>query len=453
MADISTVSRTTQWGLESAPGGGVFQVETATVVGTITLTGDATVIVTAAGMSGSPITLSVGVINADTASMVATKIRAAFAANSVIQAFFTIGGTGAAIILTRTVAAANDATLNVSIDNGTCTGLTTAATSANTTAGVASGPGTTPTVILSTIGTSRFKPTGAGEPFAPMGSKVDTASIPPGREGLEMDLDAVWTYDEINYIFASAIDKSGGTATADGTNGKKRIYTLSKLTNTKQSYTVEQVHTEHSQKGTYCQVSDLTLNFGWQSSDSKVTAKLLGQRITDDVVATPALSGISYNLVSPQTWDVYNASSQAGLASATGFGRAFKASLTIPDIVGPLNRMASSDVGFIALLEKKLSMAFKLTTDADDAGMAFLANFRAGTTTFFRLKSLGAVIAGGTPSQFTIIVDVAVKVNKPYTPSEEQSVAEAAEWDFDLVYDSTWGNILSITTISELASM
>ena len=453
MADISTVSRTTQWGLESAPGGGVFQVETATVIGTITGSGNATVVVTAAGMTGSPITLSVAVLNLDTAAQVAAKIRAAMIANSVIQAFFGISGSGANIVLTRTVAAANDATLNVSIDNGTCTGLTTAATSTNTTAGVAGGSGTTPTVILSTVGTSRFKPTGQGEPFAPMGSKLDTASVPAGREGLEMDLDARWTYDEVNYIFASAIDKSGGTATPDGTNGKKRIFTLSKLTNSKQSYTVEQVHTEHSQKGTYCQVSDLTLNFGWQPADSKITAKLLGQRITDDVVATPGLSGIAYNLVSPQTWDVYNASTQAGLDSASGFGRAFKASLTIPNIVGPLNRMASGDTGFIALLEKKLAMAFKLTVGADDADLAFLTNFRAGTTTFFRLKSLGAVIAGGSPSQQTIIVDVAVKVNKPYSPVEEQGVAEGAEWDFDLVYDNTWGNILSITTISELASL
>lgn len=453
MADISTVSRTTQWGLESAPGGGVFQVETATVIGTITGSGNATVIVTAAGMTGSPITLNVAVLNLDTASQVATKIRAAMVANSVIQAFFNISGTGADVVLTRTTAAANDATLNVSIDNGTCTGLTAAPTSANTTAGVVGGAGTTPTVILSTIGTSRFKPTGEGEAFAPMGSKLDTASIPPGREGLEMDLDAVWTYDEVNYIFASAIDKSGGTATADGTNGKKRIYTLSKLTNTKQSYTVEQVHTEHSQKGTYCQVNDLTLNFGWQAADSKIAAKLLGQRISDDVVATTGLSGVNYHLVSPQTWDVFNAATQAGLATATAFGRAFKATLTIPDIVGALNRMASGDVGFVNLVEKKLNMTFKLTTDADDAGMAFLANFRAGTTTFFRLQSLGDVIAGGTPSQYKIIVDLAAKCLKPYSPVEEQGVTEGADWEFMLTYDSTWANILSITTISELASL
>lgn len=119
-----------------APTSGVFQVETATVVGTVTGSGNATVVVTAAGMTGSPITVSVAVLSGDTASVVATKIRAALNANAVIAAFFTISGTAADVVLTRTVSAANDATMNCSVDNGTCTGLTTAASSANTTAGV-----------------------------------------------------------------------------------------------------------------------------------------------------------------------------------------------------------------------------------------------------------------------------------------------------------------------------
>lgn len=450
MADISTVSRTTQWGLESVPGGGTYQVETATVVGTITTAGNATVVVTAAGMAGSPITLTVAVALSDTATLVAGKIRTAMNANAVIAAFFTIGGTGADIILTRTAVAANDATLNVSIDNGTSVGLTTAGTSANTTAGVATTPAST---VLSTVGLSRFKGMGAGSNYTPAGSKLATTSIPIGRESVEIDFNGVHTYDEVNYILASAIDKTGGTASPDGTNGKKRIYTLSKLANTKQSYAIEQVRTEHSQKASFCQVSDLTLNFGWQESDSNISGKLVGQRISDDVTPTGSPSLIAFNIISPQTWDVFNAATQAGLDTATAFGRPFKASLSIPGIVGALNRMNSGDTSFIALLEKALAIEFKLTTDADDAGMAFLANLRAGSSTFFRVQSLGAVIAGGSPSQYKFILDIACKVNKPYAPGEEQGVAENAEWSFDAVYDATWTNILSITTISTLATL
>lgn len=123
----------------AVPVTGTLQVETATVVGTIGAAGagNATVIVTAAGMTGSPVTLSVAVANNDTAAQVAAKIKTDMGLNAGIAAWFTIGGSDAVIILTRKAATANDTTMNVSIDNGTCTGLTAAATSANTTAGVA----------------------------------------------------------------------------------------------------------------------------------------------------------------------------------------------------------------------------------------------------------------------------------------------------------------------------
>lgn len=117
---------------------GIRQVETATVVGAITTSGNATVIVTATGMTGTPITTSVAVLNGDTADMVAEKIRTALNAVANITAKFAVGGSGAQVTLTRLIAAANIANLNIDIDNGTCAGLTTAHTSADTIAGVAS---------------------------------------------------------------------------------------------------------------------------------------------------------------------------------------------------------------------------------------------------------------------------------------------------------------------------
>ncbi len=111
------------------------QIETATVSGTITLTGNASVIVTSAYMTGSPKTLSVAVTNGDTASIVAGLIRTALAFDVDVAAQFIVSGTSVNIILTAHVARANDTTLNIAIDNGTCTGLTAAPTSANTTAG------------------------------------------------------------------------------------------------------------------------------------------------------------------------------------------------------------------------------------------------------------------------------------------------------------------------------
>lgn len=121
---------------DGVPTSGVFQVETAVVVGTITLGGNATVTVTAAGMTGSPKAISVAVLLNDTAAQVAAKIRTALALDADVTALFSVGGTGADVSLTALQSAANDATLNIAYTNDTCTGLTPDASSNNTTAGV-----------------------------------------------------------------------------------------------------------------------------------------------------------------------------------------------------------------------------------------------------------------------------------------------------------------------------
>ena len=116
---------------------GVPQIETATVVGAITGDGNAKVVVTAFGMNNSPKTVSVAVLNGDSASTVAGKMRTALSGDPDVSAFFTISGTADKIVLTTKVAAADDATMNIATDNDTCTGLTSAPTSADTLAGVA----------------------------------------------------------------------------------------------------------------------------------------------------------------------------------------------------------------------------------------------------------------------------------------------------------------------------
>ena len=112
------------------------QVETAVAVGTITLTGNATVTVTAAGMTGSPKSISVAVLENDTAAQWADKVRTALGLDADVTALFSVSGADENIILTRLAPAANDATLNIALANDTCTGITDDATSNDTTAGV-----------------------------------------------------------------------------------------------------------------------------------------------------------------------------------------------------------------------------------------------------------------------------------------------------------------------------
>ena len=125
---------------------GVAQVETATAAGTATGSGDITVTVTSAGMTGSPLAVTVPILNGDTASVWAGKVRTALTANATIAARFTVSGTTTSIILTRkpgevltdgvntvNLFVATDGTLNIALAGPA--GVTAAATSANTTAG------------------------------------------------------------------------------------------------------------------------------------------------------------------------------------------------------------------------------------------------------------------------------------------------------------------------------
>lgn len=103
---------------------------TRSLAGSVGTSGNATVVVTANGMTNSPVTLSVAVTSGDSSAVVATKVNAALAQNSDIADFFSISAAnGNYVRLTAKTAAANDPTLNISIANGTCTGLTTISTS------------------------------------------------------------------------------------------------------------------------------------------------------------------------------------------------------------------------------------------------------------------------------------------------------------------------------------
>lgn len=116
---------------------GIQQVETAVVAITVVTAGDANFILTADGMTGSPITTVVALANGDSADTVATKAAAAMNLDSDITDMFQVVANGPNIIITRLVAAANDATLNLAYADDTSSGLTDDATSNNTTAGVA----------------------------------------------------------------------------------------------------------------------------------------------------------------------------------------------------------------------------------------------------------------------------------------------------------------------------
>lgn len=114
----------------------VKQVETVTVTAGSDKNATLVVRVTAAGMTGSPKDVNVAVTTDDnTASEVATKVRAALTADANVGAFFTVSGADADVILTAKAFAANDSSMAIALQSADTSTVTFGA-SGNTAAGV-----------------------------------------------------------------------------------------------------------------------------------------------------------------------------------------------------------------------------------------------------------------------------------------------------------------------------
>jgi len=141
--------------------------------------GNATVVVTSSGMTGSPITLAVPVASSDTASIVASKIKTAIEENANITALYDVSVSSTDVVLTAKMPVANVSTLNIALSNGTCAGLTAVSTSTNTTAGVAAVKQQENIYVTGTIGTAgnaTVVVTAAGMANSPITLSVPVAS-------------------------------------------------------------------------------------------------------------------------------------------------------------------------------------------------------------------------------------------------------------------------------------
>ncbi|RFC46775.1 MAG: Peptidyl-prolyl cis-trans isomerase (rotamase) [Verrucomicrobia bacterium] len=125
-------------------GPGTAQVETAVVSGNVFANGLLNVTVTAAAVTGSPLSIPVSLTTTQTTpDLIAAAIRSALAARAALTEAYTVAGSGTAITLTRKTLASNDTTLNISWGSSVA-GVTALANSLNTT------PGLSPSDITST---------------------------------------------------------------------------------------------------------------------------------------------------------------------------------------------------------------------------------------------------------------------------------------------------------------
>lgn len=95
-----------------------------TVPTTITTTGNAMVGVVAAGITGFPKNILIPVVSGDDQAAVFTKIYDGLSEDSDFAAAFSLTGSDNTIYITKTTLEANDSTFAMSLNNGSCAGIT-----------------------------------------------------------------------------------------------------------------------------------------------------------------------------------------------------------------------------------------------------------------------------------------------------------------------------------------
>jgi hypothetical protein len=305
--------------------------------------------------------------------------------------------------------------------------------------------------ILS-LGTSKLKPKSKGGlSFRGQGNKLPSAIVPPSAQWSELDYNGLLDFQAFPYLGCGVINNT--TPSPDGTNGKKWEFAYSlNAPNTKKLYTVEIGASDRAKKAIDGFFNSMDIEMGREIVPTISGGMIAGKR-QDDITITATPTELAPKIVSAATWNVYVASTQAGLDAASKFPMPLKAKFSIPQVALPRWRMNSSDPHYAGIVEQPLEPMLSFTTGDDDDDFAtFLDDVDAGTLVWFRFVALGAAIAGAVASQEKWQLDGAFGLIEPESPEEEESQSENA-FNFHNIYESVAGYSFKITDINTLASL
>lgn len=148
--------------------------------------------------------------------------------------------------------------------------------------------------------------------------------------------------------------------------------------------------------------------------------------------------------------NVYLADTAAGLDGASALTRIMTSGFNISDRFTQLWTLNRANSSWSVPVEQKPTVQMTLKVEADDTGMGFLTNMRAGSKKFVRIEAIGPIITGSTP--YTLQIDMCGKVGQPSEFSDQDGIY-AIEWTLDANYDTTWAKALEVKLINKLAAL
>lgn len=283
--------------------------------------------------------------------------------------------------------------------------------------------------------------------FRPSGIKYPTIAA-PGKKFADVKIAGQPTFDEMTYVFAGAL--SSGSVTSGSGTSQSWVYTVdSDGPDTRKTYTVEQGDSIRAFSFTYLAFSEVGMTGTPDEVTLKASAK--GSFIEDDITMSGSPTSIAQIPILPNYYSIYVADAGSALASTSPLTRVLSWDWDLADIQGELftvNRANNSS--FASMVELAPKGVIKITQEADDEGMALLANAEAGSTKFIRIEAVGPVIAGAVTYKLTS--DFACKVESIGAYKDQDGVA-AIDWTLGIYHDATWGKSQVHTLVNTTASL
>lgn len=269
------------------------------------------------------------------------------------------------------------------------------------------------------------------------------------KEWVEASVAGPMTYTDLAYVLNGLLCLVAPTGAS---TGKTWVHAPNSTgPDTVQTYTVEGGSTVRATRFLHGLFTGATFNFG--RDDCTLDATMIGQALIDGATLTPNPVDVALVPLTAVQTVVSVAASQATLGAAAGLLRVLSVSWALTNKAGPLWAMPSAGVtsSFAAFVEQAPEIRVKLLMEADAAGMAYLTQLRANTTSWLRIKATStAFVEGATP--YSLTIDTPVRVGGDFSFADNQGVY-AVEWDLVGVHDGTWGKACEVTLVTTVAAL
>lgn len=274
--------------------------------------------------------------------------------------------------------------------------------------------------------------------------------IEPGKDYTEAKITGLATYDEMVYPISALL----GAATIGTAGSTSHLWTWTPpLTGSiiPKSLTVQQGDAVRARQFAYGVVTDLGMKF--TRDEVTLTGMMIGQKLVDDgtptMTASPTAIGV-HSILGSQ-WSAYIDTTSAGIG-VTQLLRVLEASFDYKGAFGPVWTGNSGITSWASLADLAPVVELKLLVEADTAGMAMLANARAGTTQYLQILCTGITIpSDSVPYQFTL--QMAGRVSAEPTAYQDKEGVYAVEFTWEAIEDTTWGKSTNWILQNALASL